>query len=103
MRGPGKGKTNNPAGKPPGTKNQKTKAWERMAEKMENEHADHVNEYLDTLWKTDKDKFFEAYKSLLNYFKPKFQTTSGTVDITTTAQLQINVISDDVKKEIDKL
>lgn len=71
MKGPGKGKTNNPNGKPKGTLSQKTKAWEALGERLTGDHTEKVNKYLDELYKKDKAEFFKAYTLLLEYFKPK--------------------------------
>ena len=55
----------------------RTKQWEALSDKFCGEFADDVINYLEDLRnsKDPKDKalFFEHYKSLLNYFKPKMQ------------------------------
>jgi len=48
-RGPGKGNTNNPAGKPAGTKNTKTKQWEALGAKIVGEGAERFMSILDGL------------------------------------------------------
>ena len=58
-------------------KHRKTKQWEMVSEKFTGEFADEVIDYLNDLKETDKKKFFEAYKDLLNYFKPKMQSVDN--------------------------
>ena len=65
--------------KPVGAISQKTKDWEAMRDKMTGAFTDRSIEYIENLWKQDKDKAFDAYLKLLEYFKPKQQRT----DITT--------------------
>jgi len=71
-RGPGKGNTNNPAGKPAGTKNTKTKQWEALGAKIVGEGAERFMSILDGL---PDDDFTKNYLMILEYFKPKQQRT----------------------------
>ena len=57
--------------KPKGAISAKTKAWNALGEKLTGEHTEKVNQYLDGLYRTDKEAFFKAYVLLLEYFKPK--------------------------------
>jgi len=75
-----KGESGNPAGRPAGIKNTKSLLWEELSDKFTNQYAENITDYMDQLWRTDKDKFFEVYKSLLNYFKPKLANTSIDLD-----------------------
>lgn len=74
-----KGQSGNPNGRPPGSINERTRQWQTLGEALTDEGDERVKEYLDGLWESDKDKYFEAYKSLLNYFKPKM--THNNLDI----------------------
>ena len=68
-----KGQTNNKEGRPTGSKNKKTKEWEQLGEFITNEGAKRVIKYLHSI-KDDKE-FFDKYTLLINYFKPKMQST----------------------------
>ena len=68
MRGPGKGNTNNPKGKPAGAKAKRTKQWEQLGEFITQSGAERAMSILDKL---PDDQFLEQYNKLLNYFKPK--------------------------------
>ena len=67
-RGPGKGKTNNPNGRPPGIPNERTKQWEELGKALLERHSERANKVLDNL---DDDNFIDQYAKLLEYFKPK--------------------------------
>ncbi|MFZ7105914.1 MAG: hypothetical protein ACO1HD_04760 [Bacteroidota bacterium] len=82
-RGPGKGKTNNPKGRPPGIQNERTKQWEELGKALLERHAERANEVLNNL---DDDKFIDQFSKLLEYFKPKLarsevKTNHGPVTI----------------------
>lgn len=73
---PSKGQVNNPNGRPKGSKNERTEQWENLAEAIVTKHADRFNAALDKL--DDKD-FISSYIQVLNYFKPKYQSTEHNV------------------------
>jgi hypothetical protein len=79
-RGPGKGKSNNPAGRPKGIKNQKVKQWEALGESITGAHAEKLNAELEKLEGKD---YINALASILQYFKPKMAATTidGKVEI----------------------
>jgi hypothetical protein len=58
-------------------KHEKTKQWEALAESIVNIHAARFNEVLTKL--PDKD-FANVYIIVLNYFKPKQQTTQLNIE-----------------------
>lgn len=64
------------AGRPKGSKNERTEQWENLAESIVTKHADRFNAALDAL--EDKD-FISSYIQVLNYFKPKLQSTEHNV------------------------
>jgi len=68
-----KGHTNNPKGKPVGTKSAKTKQWEQLGDFLTDAGAKRAMEVLNDL--SDKD-YLEQYGKLLNYFKPRMQSSS---------------------------
>lgn len=69
-RGPGKGKTNNPNGKPKGTKNVRTVEWENLGSFITNAGAKRATEILVTL---PDSEFLSQFERLLQYFKPKLK------------------------------
>jgi hypothetical protein len=77
MRGPGKGNSGNPAGKPPGTKNKVgADVKKAIAQILENK-GDEFNLALGRL--EDKD-FVRAYIDLLPYNIPKMATANLTIE-----------------------
>lgn len=71
-----------PEGRPSGSVNKKSQQWNELGEKFTGNYSDQVIKYLDDLWESDRDKFFEAYKSMLNYFKPKLAASTMDIDAT---------------------
>jgi len=67
-RGPGKGNTNNPSGKPKGIKNKRTLEWEQLGEFLTDKGAKRAMTVLESL--SDED-YLDQYGKLLNYFKPR--------------------------------
>jgi hypothetical protein len=63
-----KGESGNPAGKPKGAINEKTKAWEQLGDFITETGADRVKDILTTC---TNDQFMFYYPMLLEYFKPK--------------------------------
>lgn len=77
-----KGRTNNPKGKPKGSKAKKTIQWESIGEYLINDGSKKYKEYLEKL---DEKEFASEFRAILEYFKPK-QTrteteTSGNIRI----------------------
>ncbi len=74
-----KGHTNNPHGRPKGSKNRRTNEWEALGESIMTTHADRLNEVLSSL---DDEEFVRSYAMILQYFKPKLasQTIDGNLD-----------------------
>jgi hypothetical protein len=61
-------------GRPTGSKNEKTKQWENLADSITNEQAEKFNDYMNTLWNgNNQQKMIAAdlYLKMLEYFKPK--------------------------------
>jgi len=65
-------------GRPSGSKNEKTKQWESLADSITNEQAGKFNEYLNSLWNGNTQQKLVAadlYLKMLEYFKPKHART----------------------------
>jgi hypothetical protein len=60
------------AGKPKGTKHKKTVQWEQLADSIIGKCAERFEHELFSLEGKD---FVNAYIQVLNYFKPKYQST----------------------------
>jgi len=70
-----KGHTNNPKGRTPGTKNERTKQWEALGEAITGCHAEAFNKVVNRfLNSSDPDKQRDGcnlYLQACEYFKPK--------------------------------
>jgi hypothetical protein len=71
MRGPGKGKTNNPNGKPRGTQNRTTKEAKELLEHILLGQVDHINEALNHLRLRDPARYLDSCSKLFTYVLPK--------------------------------
>lgn len=71
MRGPGKGKTNNPAGKPKGTQNRTTKEFRELFIAIMNGQIEHIAEALEAVKKESPAKYLDALAKLFQYTMPK--------------------------------
>jgi hypothetical protein len=69
-RGPGKGKTNNPNGRPKGAKNVRSVEWENLGSFITSAGAKRATEILVKL---PDDQFLPQFERLLQYFKPRMK------------------------------
>lgn len=93
MRGPGKGKSNNPAGKPKGVQNKTTKQAKEMLEQILFGQLENVSAAFESL-KKEPGKFIDAYSKMFGYVLPK------KTDVTTDEkpiQPNLNVIVDNIE------
>lgn len=72
-----KGQSGNPKGKEPGTKNARTEQWEALGQALVSKHAGRANEIMEDC---DDETFMDNFHKLLEYFKPKQQKVTATVD-----------------------
>lgn len=71
MRGPGKGKTNNPNGRPAGTPNRTTKEARELLEKILLGQVENISESLDSLRQESHARYLDACAKLFTYVLPK--------------------------------
>jgi len=84
-----KGRTNNPAGKPPGTKNKINAELREMISDFLNSEFETVKIDFQKLEAKDKLKF---YTDLLQYGLPKLQATSIEIDFEKFSEEQLDEI-----------
>ena len=78
MRGPGKGKTNNPAGKPKGSQNRTTKESKELLEQILFGQVDNIRTALESVLDSDPAKYLDSCSKLFTYVLPKkTDVTSG--------------------------
>lgn len=87
-KGPAKGTTNNPNGRPIGSKNERTAQWDALAESIVGIHADNFNnimkaDYVDAMEHEDEEIMMNArsrytnnYIKIMEFFKPKQARTT---------------------------
>lgn len=73
------------AGRPKGTKNERTKQWEALADSICGEQADMFSKYIKKLWESDNEKkqalAADLYLKTVEYFKPKQSRVESDVKI----------------------
>jgi len=65
-------------------KHAKTKQWELLGEHIATTHANRFNNILTSL---DDEEFVKAYGMILNYFKPRLQSTQMEAKADTTIRI----------------
>lgn len=73
-----KGHTNNPNGRPTGSKNQRTKEWEALGEAILTKHTEKFNSILS---KSKDDEFMNRFLAVIEYFKPKLARVESKSDV----------------------
>jgi hypothetical protein len=94
-RGPGKGKTNNPNGRPKGTPNRTTKEAKEILEHILFGQLENVQAAFDAL-KKEPGKYVDAYSKMFGYVMPK------KTDITTGDEQISQIIQKIIIKTKDK-
>ena len=70
-RGPGKGISNNPAGKPKGAQNRTTKEAKELLEQILFGQIDNIKEALETIKTNDPARYLDSCSKLFTYVLPK--------------------------------
>jgi len=86
-----KGHTNNPAGKPKGTKSKKTLQWEELGAEIIGNGAERFKKVISEM---DDSDFTKNYLMILEYFKPKQQRT----EVDSKQDIVINWVENKPKK-----
>lgn len=78
--------TGNP-GRAKGSKNERTRLWEELGEQLTDRHAERFNALLDRLWDSpdvaDQLRAADLFLKVAEYFRPKLQRMTGTVETRT--------------------
>ena len=85
-----KGHTNNPNGRPVGSKNERTIMWEQLGEYVVTSGAERAMAILASM---DEAEFLHYYLTMLEYFKPKQARTQVVGDKEAPVQI---IISDKI-------
>ena len=87
-KGPAKGTTNNPNGRPIGSKNERTAQWDALAESIVGIHADNFNKIMDAdfvdatehedeeIMMNARSRYTNNYIKIMEFFKPKQARTT---------------------------
>jgi len=103
-RGPGKGKTNNPNGRPKGTPNKTTLEARELFNEVISGEVKNIKESLDRIRKEDHYKYMSVIEKLFGYVFPKKRDiTSNDKPIQTPASLNITVDNSETAKTLKKL
>lgn len=102
MKGPGKGKTNNPKGKPIGTENRTTKEAKEFLQSILYSEFDNVKASLQRTRADSDAKYLDSLVKLLSFIMPK-QVDIKSDGEKLNSSLNITVSSPETKQAIDKL
>lgn len=83
MRGPGKGVSNNPKGRPKGTPNKATQTTREMIQLIVDENLPKI---MDDIRKLAPPQRVKALTDLLQYVVPKMQASTSDVNINATKE-----------------
>lgn len=79
-----KGRTNNPNGRPVGSKNERSAQWDALAESITSVHAKRFNEIMSEMLNSrdpeEREKGAELFLKTVEYFKPKQARVTHTGD-----------------------
>jgi len=76
-------------------KHARTKQWELLGEHIATTHANRFNNILTRL---DDEEFVKAYGMILNYFKPRLQSTQMQAKIESVSEVEIHLKSPEWEK-----
>lgn len=92
MRGPGKGNTNNPDGRPLGSQNRTTKEAKELLEQILLGQIDNIKAALENIKEKDPGRYLDACSKLFSYVLPR------KTDITSDGE-QINILFSEKNNE----
>ncbi|HUX92924.1 MAG TPA: hypothetical protein VMV36_03890 [Ignavibacteriaceae bacterium] len=98
-RGPGKGNTNNPNGRPAGTPNKTTKQAKEILNKILFDELPNIKEALADIKAKDKYKYLDTFVKLLSFALPK-KTDLTSDDEKLPSNVNINVTSQENAKKL---
>jgi len=73
-----KGKSGNPNGREPGSKNVRTQEWEDFGKAIIEGNLDKMRAHIEAKWNEDPSAAFDLVVELMEYFKPKLARTEHT-------------------------
>lgn len=92
-----KGQTNNPNGRPKGSKNETTLQWEALHESIVGCHAESFNARLDEMMNSDDPKQqargMEMYIKILKHFRPSYANIQHSGDKVNPVQI---IVGEDI-------
>lgn len=80
-KGVGKGKTNNPNGRPKGTQNKVTKETREAFKTFVEDNQEHFQGWIERVAETNPAKAIELVSNLAEYVLPKLSRTELTTDL----------------------
>ena len=101
-RGPGKGNTNNPNGRPKGVPNKTTKEMKALINKIVSGHLDKVDETLDQIRESDQDKYLSLLFRFMEFVVAKKNDITSD-DEPIKPALNIQVTDPRIGEELKKL
>ena len=87
-KGPGKGNTNNPAGKPKGTQDRTTREAKELFVKIIHGEIDHIKGALDDVRQENPAKYLDIMSKLYTYVMPRMVDVTSDGDPITRVKVE---------------
>ena len=102
-QGVGKGKTNNPNGRPKGVQNKVTKDTREAFKVLVEDNTGKFQGWLDKIAETNPAKAFELLTNVAEYVLPKLSRTEVTADLKVDATIDTTKYTDEELKIISEI
>ena len=102
--GPGKGKTNNPNGRPAGTQNKTTTEMKKILQQVIGKQLDNIEEALEEIREDDPARYMDILSKFIQYVMPR-QTQSDITnsDGSMSVKPEIKVSSEEAKVALERM
>lgn len=102
-KGPGKGNTNNPNGRPKGSENRVTKDTREAFKTLVEDNTDKFQGWLDKIAETNPAKAFELLTNVAEYVLPKLSRSEFVGEVKVEAEVNVTNMSDEDLKTISEI
>mgnify|MGYP000707630192 CR=1 FL=1 len=102
-RGPGKGNTNNPAGKPKGVQNKTTREMKDLLNNIMAGQLENVNEALESVREESPAKYLDILSKFVGYVIPKKTDITTNDESINSKKLDLSKLTDKELEDLEKI